>query len=202
MEDVDWCRSDLRACLDFLESRGHTRVALVGHSLGAVKVIYYQARLADPRVAAIVALSPPRLSYSYLAESEAAEEFLDNMRRAEELSNDRRPGALFEVSFPVRHYFSAANYISKLGPKEKYNVMTLAEGITVPLLAVAGSRELRVIEGGNHIYRDREQEAAQLIHQWIESLEPAETVNPSTGATGSGSSPLGQYSPIRDQVGP
>ena len=42
-EAVDDCRHDWRAWLDFLESRGYRRIALWGHSLGAVKTIHYLA---------------------------------------------------------------------------------------------------------------------------------------------------------------
>ena len=197
VEDVDWCRTDLKACLDWMGTRGSQRVAVVGHSLGAVKAIYFQAKLADPRVAAIIALSPPRLSYSYVMETEAREEFLASLGQAEQLMNERRPGALMEVRFPFRQLASAANYMNKLGPKEKYNVMLLAEGIHVPLLVLGGSRELgkaqmrdvpfdlaaaavnsprsdwQVIDEANHFYTGHREEAADAILSWLGAVAPA-----------------------------
>ncbi len=194
VEDVDWCRTDIKACIGWLEQQGYSRVALVGHSLGGVKGIYYQHRAADPRVVAVVSLSAPRLSYAYLAESESGEEFLSYYEQADSLVKDRRPGTLMDVKFPVDHIFSAANYIGKMGPKEKYDIMALADGLHVPLLALGGSRERRahirdvaaplveaatnspqreahVIEGANHFYRDKLEETSEVILRWLAQLQ-------------------------------
>src|SRR5262245_44508246 len=42
-EIVDDCRQDIGAWIEFLKGRGHQRVVLIGHSLGALKVVYFQA---------------------------------------------------------------------------------------------------------------------------------------------------------------
>ena len=59
-EIVDDCRHDLLAWLDLLRERAGPRIALVGHSLGAVKTIYALAHEDVPLQCAI-AISPPRL---------------------------------------------------------------------------------------------------------------------------------------------
>lgn len=199
VEDVDWCRTDIKACIGWLEQQGYSRIALVGHSLGGVKGIYYHYKAADPRVVALVSLSSPRLSYTYLAESESGEEFLEYYEQADALIKDRRPGTLMDVKFPVDHIFSAANYIGKMGPKEKYDIMALADGIHVPLLALSGSRERRahlrdvaqpfveaavnspqreahIIEGANHFYRGKLDETSDVILRWLGQLEPPPVV--------------------------
>ena len=194
VEEVDWCRTDVRACLDWLGSRGFSRIIIAGHSLGAVKAIYYQSKYNDSRVVAVVAISPPRLSYSYLTESEEASQFGKNYAKAERLISEGRPGELMRVTFPSSNYFSAANYVNKLGPREKANVMKLAEKIEVPLLALGGSKETRmvqlrdvpadlaeaavnsprrdwhVVDGANHIYSGKTKEAAGTILSWLASL--------------------------------
>jgi alpha/beta superfamily hydrolase len=195
VEDVDWCRTDLKACLGWLEKQGYSRVALVGHSLGGVKGIYYQCKASDPRVVAVVSLSSPRLSYTFLSESESGDEFLAYYEQADALVKDRRPGTLMDVKFPVDHLFSAANFIGKMGPKEKYDVMTLVEDLHVPLLALGGSRERRahlrdvashlaeaainspqkeahIIEGANHFYKGKLDETSDLILRWLNDLQP------------------------------
>ena len=195
VEDVDWCRTDLKACLGWLEKQGYSRVALVGHSLGGVKGIYYQCKASDPRVVAVVSLSSPRLSYTFLSESESGNEFLAYYEQADALVKDRRPGTLMDVKFPVDHLFSAANFIGKMGPKEKYDVMTLVEDLQVPLLALGGSRERRahlrdvashlaeaainspqkeahIIEGANHFYKGTLDETSDLILRWLNDLKP------------------------------
>ena len=199
VEDVDWCRTDIKACIGWLEQQGYSRIALVGHSLGGVKSVYYQYKAADPRVVALVSLSSPRLSYTYLSESESGEDFLAYYEQADALIKDRRPGTLMDVKFPVDHIFSAANFIGKMGPKEKYDIMALADGIQVPLLALGGSRErrahlrdvaqpfveaavnspqreARIIEGANHFYRGKIEETSDLILRWLDQLEPPPVV--------------------------
>jgi pimeloyl-ACP methyl ester carboxylesterase len=50
---------DIAAWLNLAEQRGHGRVALLGHSFGALKVVHYQAEHQDPRVAGLVVASSP-----------------------------------------------------------------------------------------------------------------------------------------------
>ena len=63
-ETVDECRHDIAAWVELLAARGHERIALIGHSLGAIKAVYAQAHEKLPHVAAVVAISAPRLSYA------------------------------------------------------------------------------------------------------------------------------------------
>ena len=63
-EDMDDCRYDWEAWVDFVQAAGYRRIGLWGHSWGATKSIYYMATQGDPRVTCVVAGSPPRFSYS------------------------------------------------------------------------------------------------------------------------------------------
>jgi pimeloyl-ACP methyl ester carboxylesterase len=65
LERVDDCRHDVLAWLEFLAQRGFAKIAVVGHSLGAIKVIHTLAHTHHPAAARLVAISPPRLSYSH-----------------------------------------------------------------------------------------------------------------------------------------
>ena len=97
-EIVDDCRHDLAGWVEFLRGRCGPRVALVGHSLGAVKSLYATAHEPDLKPAAIVAVSPPRLSYEVFCGSPKSAEFLDDYRRAEALVAEGRGGALLDVT--------------------------------------------------------------------------------------------------------
>ena len=65
LEILDNSRSDLRAGIDYLWEKGYRSIGILGHSMGAVKVGYYAATENDDRVAAVIPISPVRLSYSY-----------------------------------------------------------------------------------------------------------------------------------------
>src|SRR5437588_7977236 len=57
-EVFDEQRADIRAWIDVCAQHGYERVVLAGHSLGAARVVRYQAREQDPRVQAMIAISP------------------------------------------------------------------------------------------------------------------------------------------------
>ena len=80
-ENVDDCRFDLLGWAEFLRIRCGPRLALAGHSLGAVKCLYASAHEKALAPAAIVAISPPRLSYEVFCRSAKAAEFLDLLGR-------------------------------------------------------------------------------------------------------------------------
>lgn len=185
--------SDLRAGIDHLEQRGYRAVGLLGHSMGAVRVTYYAATEDDPRVSAVVPVSPVRLSYSHYLESEDAEEFRVNLETAQRLIAEGDPDGVFRVNFPIPQFFSSASYLDKHGPFEKYNLINLADRIRVPILAVNGSRETHtrlkgmaqdlaraavnspsagaiMVDEGEHSLVNRTAEASGAVLQWLAAL--------------------------------
>ncbi|MGD9645386.1 MAG: alpha/beta hydrolase [Pirellulales bacterium] len=209
-EVVDDCRHDLAAWLELAAARGFQRVALLGHSLGAVKSIYALAKAAASadgpatgsspglRVSRLIALSPPRLSYSYFAASSRAEEFLTMCRQAEALVADGRDESLIEISFPLPYAVTARGYLDKYGPAERYNVLNLLPAIRCPTLITYGSLEvqsnvafrdmpeavealppaaadaprwLAIIAGADHFYSGTRGELAARIESWLRKQE-------------------------------
>ncbi len=192
-EILDRCRPDLKAGIDYLAKLGFRRIALVGNSMGAVRVGYYAATEADDRVATVIPISPVRLSYSYFMDSEDAAEFQGIIQRADELEAQGKAQELMAVDFPIPQMFSAASYLDKHGPGERYNLVTLAPKIKAPVFALSGSlethsrlrdiasdlataavnsprAEYKVIEGGNHALNNRREEAATAVLDWLASL--------------------------------
>ncbi len=195
-EILDTGRQDQRAGIDYLASLGYRRIGILGHSMGAVKVTYYAATEADDRVAAVIPVSPVRLSCSYYLESEDAEEFRANLETADRMEAEGRALDLFYVDFPIKEMFSAAAYLDKHGPLEKYNVIDHAPKIRVPLFVLSGSLETHtrlldvpqdmitaavnspraeylVLEGGNHSLTNMMPEAGAAVLDWLASLSSA-----------------------------
>ncbi len=195
-ERVDQSPLDLAAWIEFLHARGYARIGLLGHSLGAVKAIYWLAQpgtapTAIVSIAALVAVSPPRLSYSHYAASERAEVFLATFAKAQTLVDAGQGDSLMLVNFPLPYWVSAAAYVDRYGPGESYNVLRLIEQVPVPLLVTYGSRELQtdvafrgmpeeieklpskaprkvaVIAGGDHSYCSVEVSLAERIELWL-----------------------------------
>ena len=192
-EILDNGRQDLRAGLDYLEAQGYRRIAILGQSMGAVKVTYYGAVENDPRVAAVVPISPVRLSCSYYLESPDADEFRANLETADRMEADGRALDLFSVDFPIKEMFSAMAYIDKHGPAERYNVVMHAPKIRAPLFVLSGSQETHtrlldvpqdmvtaavnspraeylVLEGGNHSLTNMMPAAGEAVVNWLASL--------------------------------
>ena len=74
-EIVDDCRQDVAGWIGWLGERGYSQIALVGHSLGAIKALYAQAHLRHEMIRTMVGLSATRLCHERFLESERAEDF-------------------------------------------------------------------------------------------------------------------------------
>jgi pimeloyl-ACP methyl ester carboxylesterase len=140
-EIVDDSRLDIRAWVDFAERAGYGRIALWGHSLGAVKTIYYLANEADTRVCCAVASSPPRQRYRAYLTMPLAEEFQTTLQRANALIERGEPDTLMRVRLPNPNVFSARTYVDKYGPQERYDIVTHLPRVRVPLLMTLGGEE-------------------------------------------------------------
>jgi pimeloyl-ACP methyl ester carboxylesterase len=141
-EDVSRCRQDIAAWVEFLATRGFSRVALIGHSSGAIKTVYSQAAKSHPAVTQLVAISPPRLSHAHFAGSDKSSEFLALLAEAESLIIQGRGEQLMDVRFPLPYLVTAAGFVDKYGPGERYNVLRLLANLVVPTLVTFGGLEV------------------------------------------------------------
>ncbi len=141
-EVVDECRHDINGWLDFLKERGHERIGLFGHSLGAIKAVYSQAHEPHSNVAAIIAASPPRLSHSCFQNGERSAEALATLREADQLIKDGRPDTIMDVTFPFPILITAGGYVDKYGRDERYSIVKFADRLTCPTMFIYGQQEL------------------------------------------------------------
>jgi pimeloyl-ACP methyl ester carboxylesterase len=145
-EDLDECRLDFSAGLDFLRDLGFKATALGGHSQGGAKALYYAENERHPILAAAISLSGPRFSASYYRASEDAAEFEKNLAKAQALVDAGTPDALFAQDYPKKGTLrSARGYIEKYGG-ETFNVVAGCDKITVPLLRIVGELETGVVQ--------------------------------------------------------
>jgi pimeloyl-ACP methyl ester carboxylesterase len=191
-EIVDECRFDIVAWIEFLKSRGHERVVLIGHSLGAVKGVYAQSQETFPEVIAVVAVSAPRLSYSAFMNAPESSLFWESMHTAEEMTKAGQCDELFTSKFPFPMLMTAAAYIDKYGTAERYNVLKFAAELPCLALFTYGGKELAqggvpfagmpealaslpgvdrretaIIEGADHVYSGVTSELADRVTRWI-----------------------------------
>ena len=199
-EVVDDCRHDWRAWLDFMESRGYRRIALWGHSLGAVKTIHYLAAEVDARVQVAIASSPPLFSFSDYSQVEGAERFRSLYDKAQAMVDAGSADDLLTVTLPTNLVLAARTYVDKYGPAERYNILHTLPEVRVPILVTIGSEEglgpqssdwfpfgglarkveelsrhtpnvsFELIDGANHAYAGREDALWSATQRWLEAL--------------------------------
>ena len=157
-EVVDDCRHDLLAWIDFLKGRVGPRVGLLGHSLGAVKCVYALAHEDALTVERVIAVSPPRLSYSWFCSNPEGAAFLDTYQRADSLVQAGQPTMLLDVQLPLPFAISAAGYVEKYGPDERYNYLRFLAGVRCPVLLTLGAIEV----AGNMAFRGAADAIAEL----------------------------------------
>ena len=194
-EVVDDCRHDVAAWLEWLRSHGYQRLAIAGHSLGALKAVYSLAHEAQPAVHSLVAISPPRLKHSRFAEGPEAEQFLSEYAEAERHVAAGHGETLMSVRFPIPYLVTAAGYIDKYGRDERYDVLKQVPQVACPMLFTFGSIEVRrgpafqglpeelnalaersvdlkvaVLSGADHFYTAARTELAGQIVSWLRGL--------------------------------
>jgi pimeloyl-ACP methyl ester carboxylesterase len=193
-EKVSESPLDIAAWIACVEALGFPRVALVGHSYGAIKAIWYQGERQDSRVAGVVSASGPlwfRPGRNASPDLRSAAEKLVAAGRGYELLPWDLPG-------PTPSPLSAQTLVdSARSQPDVYGVESadspLAK-IRCPLLAIFGTKEERVgtksdlvtirrnarsarrvdtalIEGADHTYTGREADVGRVILGWLSTLE-------------------------------
>lgn len=193
VEVIDECRFDFEAWIEFLVERGHERVVLLGHSLGAIKALYSQAHQPHNSVCGIAAFSATKLSYDSLLGSTGGDRFSHWLAEARRHVADGNGDQFMHVDFPFPTWMSATAYLAKYGDGDRYNWMSFADRIQKPVLAAFGARELEenpafaamkndianlkirnftvtVVPNADHFYSACFDQAVSAFEQWCESL--------------------------------
>jgi pimeloyl-ACP methyl ester carboxylesterase len=196
-ETVDDCRIDWKCWTDFAQEQGFERIGLWGHSLGAVKTIYYMATEKDARIERVIASSPPRFSHSaYLARNDG-HIFGDHVEMAQKLADAGEMDTIFPITVPTGALMTTHTFFDKYGPEERYDIMKHLPDISQPLLVLFGGLEgnapenidrfgfgglagmvtefaggtdnaaCNVIEGGDHFYTGRTDPLWSVVENWL-----------------------------------
>jgi pimeloyl-ACP methyl ester carboxylesterase len=185
-EHFDESPHDVDAWITFAKALGFERVVVIGHSVGALKVVHYQALRQDPRVAGVVLASTarPRASqnptFLALAEEMAAEgRSQDLLPWGSFRGNPSAVSAGSLLSRPRgRHYQSGID-----APDSDIGI------IRCPILAtfgtvqdsgteadlemirrkakVAAQVDTAIVDGADHFYTGREGAVASVIADWM-----------------------------------
>ena len=182
---------DIAAWIGFTVGLGARDVVLYGHSLGALKVGYYQAVRKDPRVVGLIAGSPPMVSAGRVDP-----ELLAQAERlvAEGRGQDLLPWGSTRAGANTQ---SAQTLVNRarvgLDVYGKHAADALVGRVQVPILALFGTEEptvggpaelevikrnavdspavtTRMFEGADHSYAGHETEIAAAMADWLGAL--------------------------------
>lgn len=145
-EDLDEAAFDLHAGAGFLRERGAARIAIGGHSLGAVKSIYVQATRSVPGAACVLAVSPPRIAYEVQDSGDFRERFQSTLAQARDLVSKDKANELINATVPIPSYFGAAQYEKKYGPESRYDVARHLPNLGVPVFLLFGTSEIESMQ--------------------------------------------------------
>ncbi|MBV8085341.1 MAG: alpha/beta fold hydrolase [Chloroflexi bacterium] len=180
---------DLTAAADWLAERGHRRLVLSGHSLGALKVTYAQVHVPHPNVIALAPLSGPCLVEEH--DPTEIDAWLAHARdllaagKGQDLMWARPPADRPGSTAP----FSAATYLNKYADGANSRILQYVDRVRVPCLFLAGEREprfaqhardlhaacqapsmLRIIPGATHYYPENEPAVAEAFLERLSTL--------------------------------
>lgn len=195
-ECVADCAQDLTAWLDWLADRGLRRIAIVGHSMGAVKTLFTEAHRPHDSVVACIALSPPRFCHAMLMADPRYTSFREAWRRSVELVAAGRGDEWLSVTQPLPLVITAAGFVEKYGPEDRYDFVPWLERLSKPTLFVFGEQTvatsppfaglpetierelsrmpdgsgLHVVPGGDMAYRPWPEEPFRRAMEWLSDL--------------------------------
>ena len=196
-ESVRDSRTDYAAWLELLRERGHRRIAIGGHSGGAVRAAYAQASEHYDNVAAVVALSPGEYNHEGVVALHG-EDFTKPFRDSERSVAQGRSHVLYRPGVPWGSTWSAGAYVDCFNPDNRYSVTAHAANTGCPTrfifggeeclvggpqelpvcgaarrgLAAAGYAHVEVseVEGANHGYQGRERALFEVMYGWLAGL--------------------------------
>ncbi len=183
---------DYAAWVRFAVAQGYPKVVLAGHSLGALKVIYYGATARDERLAAIISASGPVYLGARMREN-AERVALARRMVAEGRGTDLLPSDGTPFSTSAQTLVSRADVGMDLYGLDGGDPPVAR--IDHPLLFILGSEEPMIgvradlatlrrnarsaprtdelyVEGANHVYTGRELAIADGIGDWVATLTP------------------------------
>ena len=196
-ESVDDSRADFGAWLELLRERGHRRIAIGGHSGGAVRATYAQAAERFDNVVGVTAVSPGEYDHESVIALHG-ESFSGPFRESELNIAEGHPDVLLRPGIPWGSTWSARAYVDCFNRDNRYSVTTHAANTGSPTLYVFGAEEcavggpqeipvvgaarlgleaagyshtqISVIDGANHGYMGREENLFETMFNWLSRL--------------------------------
>lgn len=134
---------DLDAWLAAGAQLGFRRIVLVGHSMGAVKSLLYGCRATVPtELVGVLAVSPPRFCHAHWQSHPRAEAFRSDYVRASQCVAEGQYEQLLRVSQPLPLLITAAGFLEKYGPEDRYDYVPHLAAVQRPTHILVGAESV------------------------------------------------------------
>ena len=146
-EKFEDCILDIEAAMNFLDKKGYTDIILAGHSLGCLKIAYYQGLKNNKKVRALIFESPPDMS----ADARREHNFNKLFSIAKEMVNKNKdnellPETIMDCPLSAATFlslFDSANIkIFNIASKEK----SILSDINLPIFYILGGKDVVLIK--------------------------------------------------------
>jgi len=165
-EAIEDSTYDLSSWIECARREGFSRIGVMAHSLGAVKVGYCLANGLQG-IDRWVALSPPRLNTQLLLnDRDKCQVFQQHLEQARHWCEEGKGNHIMRVRFPLPNWVSAATFLDKYGSDDKYDYLSWWDRIRIPTLWAFGELEVR---RGSANFFNADQHLRERIHTRISS---------------------------------
>ena len=184
-ENFEDCIHDIKAWIDFAAELKYKNIILQGHSLGAIKCVYYLHKTKDKRVNGLIFASPPDvvglilkrkkpvgLTDDLLLINTGDSLQIVSKRTMEQLGRKNGPADIFstyspdkksvlgELAIPIFAFFGDLNEAVTMDPEKALEILhKKAEGCS--------DFTYKVFRGANHVYLNKEKRVAAELAKWI-----------------------------------
>lgn len=187
------CIYDIDLAIQTAKDKGYKKIILLGHSYGCNKVIYYYYKK-HPNILGIILASAPDMIGSHLL---LEPDYKELLAEAKKNIDNNEPQKLLHKMIEDYMYMSSLTYYNWYNENSNLDNLPIIsnkehwkqfETIDVPILTFSGSNEedyyqhldllkdkalncnnfeYKIIENTGHTYKNKENEIANLIFDWI-----------------------------------
>jgi dienelactone hydrolase len=188
--------ADIAAGVEHLHSLGATKIVLLGQSMGANRVLYYQAASADPGIVATVLVSGPGNLFQWNVWQFGQKKAQETVNAALHMQAEGHDRDLMLVDLgPLGKALYSPRYLLSLrGPAAKSDPYLNIQKVKNPILILQGKAdkliepeiaerlhkaaannpkvEVQYVEGANHGFASQQPLLADRVLGWIKSVVP------------------------------
>jgi pimeloyl-ACP methyl ester carboxylesterase len=188
--------ADIVAGLAYLRRKGHSRLVLLGQSMGTNRVLYYEAVTGDPSIVATVLVSGPGNLFEWNAWQFGRKKAQATVDEALAMQAAGQENQLMLVDLgPLGKALYTPRYLLSLrGPNARSDPYQNIQKVTGPILIIQGTadklvepgiaerlrraatRSARVdliqLEGADHSFKKQEAVLAQRVLAWLNEVAP------------------------------